>query len=83
MFVHFSHFWDGGGAATDSSKSVRENIPNPSSIGAHLKAQMSRLLLLLLVLLFLVLGGLEVVASHRVSSSVPLPATPSTLNEAE
>jgi len=45
--------------------------------------QMQRLMLLLLVLLILVLGGLEVVASHRAPSSVPLPAAPSTLNEAE
>jgi hypothetical protein len=44
---------------------------------------MSRLLLLLLVLLFLALGGLEVVASHRAPSSVPLPASSSALNEAE
>jgi len=35
------------------------------------------------VLLILVLGGLEVVAAHRAPASVPLPAAPSTLKEAE
>jgi hypothetical protein len=44
---------------------------------------MQRLILLLLALLVLVLGGLEVVASHRPPSSLPLPAAPSMLNEAE
>ena len=45
--------------------------------------QMRRLILLLMVLLFLVLGGLEVIASHRAPSSVPLPPAPSMLYEAE
>jgi len=35
------------------------------------------------MLLFLVLGGLEVVASHRAPSSMRLPEAPSMLNEAE
>ena len=44
---------------------------------------MRSLILLLIVLLFLVLGGLEVVASHRAPYSVPLPAAPSALGEVE
>ena len=68
---------------SDSSERAGENFENPFASRAHLMVQMRRLILLLLALLVLVLGGLEVVASHRPPSSVPLPAAPSMLNEAE
>ena len=83
MLDHFSHSWDAGGAATDSSERAGEIFQNPSVFRAHLMHQMHRLILLLMVLLFLVLGGLEVIASHRAPSSVPLPPAPSMLYEAE
>ena len=79
----FLHSWDAGGVASDSAERASENFENPFARRAHHMLQMQRLMLLLLVLLILVLGGLEVVASHRAPSSVPLPAAPSTLNEAE
>jgi hypothetical protein len=77
------HSWDAFGGASDSSGRAGENFENPFVSRAHLMRQMQRLILLLLVLLVLALGGLEVVASHRAPSSVPLPTAPSMLNEAE